>query len=207
MQTALNGRWAGRLSRALEHQTGLEDLPDGRGRGACAAQRRRRDRPRRDGGGDGLVRVREIHAAEHRRHAGSPDQRHVHPGRSGRLGAERPGAGPVPQPEHRLRVPAVQPAAPVHRPGQRRAAHALRRHLQRRAAAPGDAGPGTGGAGRPHAPPAQRTVGRAAAARVHRPGPRAEPGAVAGGRADRRPGHRDHRADHGSVPAISIAAA
>ena len=68
---------------------------------------------------------------------------------------------------------------------------------ERRAA--GHRGPGTGGAGRPDAPPAQRAVGRAAAAGVDRAVDRAEPGAAAGRRADRRARHRDHRADHGSV--------
>ena len=47
------------------------------------------------------------------------------------VGAGRRRAGPDPEPRDRVRLPDLQPAAPRHRPAERRAAAGLRRHARR----------------------------------------------------------------------------
>ena len=68
-------------------------------------------------------------------------------------------------------------------------------------------GPGSGRAGRPHAPPPQRAFRRAAAARGHRPRAGQRPADPAGRRADRQPGFEVGQGDHGAAPYRSTASA
>ena len=98
---------------------------------------------------------------------------------------DRPGRGP--QHPHRLRLPAVQPAADPLGLAQRRAAARLRRGGPGRAPRAGPAGAGPGRARRAGRPPAERALRRPAAARGDRPRAGHRPGADPGRRAHRQP--------------------
>ena len=104
----------------------------------------------------------------------------------GRPRPEPPGRDP--QPAHRLRLPELQPAALRHRRSRtsscRSSSRACRRR-ERRERADGHAR--ARGPGRPHGPQADRALGRADAARGHRPRPREPPGHDPGRRAHRQP--------------------
>ena len=88
--------------------------------------------------------------------------------RQARLDDERRRARARPQQGSRLRVPDVQPAAARERAAQRRAAADLRRHAAQGAASSARSERWSRGPRRPHGPPAERDVGRPAAARRHR---------------------------------------
>ena len=110
-------------------------------------------------------------------------------------------AGRGAQPQDRLCLPVLQPAAPADGGQERDAAAAVQwpRTTCRTRETPRAGGRGArgGGAGRPGPPPAQRAVGRAAAAGGHRPGAGQRAVDHPGRRADRQPGHRVQRGDHG----------
>ena len=106
----------------------------------------------------------------------------------------------APQPDDRLRLPVVQPAAADDRPRQRRHAAALPGRLAGEALG---AGEGRARAARPRRPPrprADRAVGRPAAARRRRPGDRHRAGAHPRRRADRQPRQPLRRRGHGAPP-------
>ncbi|MDQ0379111.1 macrolide-specific efflux system membrane fusion protein [Amycolatopsis thermophila] len=122
-------------SRAAAGQAD-EAGPAGRGRAQVLRFRRHRGaraargRPDRVAGGvrrdHGRVRVGQVDAAEHPRLPGHPDRRAL-PAR--RFRGRRPQRGPVvpaAQPQDRVRVPVVQPAAPGHRVVQCGAAAGVR---------------------------------------------------------------------------------
>ena len=97
-------------------------------------------------------------------------------------------AGRHPQPDHRLRLPELQPALAHQRPGERRAAAALRRRPAPPSATSGPARRWSGsGLGDRARPPPQPDVGRPAAARGHRPRPGQPAARPPGRRADRQP--------------------
>ena len=90
------------------------------------ARRRPADRAGRVRRGHGPVGLGQVDADEHPRLPGHPDPRLVPPGRRGRGGARRDRPRRHPQPAHRVRVPAVQPAAVAVGVAQRRAPAGLR---------------------------------------------------------------------------------
>ena len=91
-----------------------QDVQDGRRgpdrpEGHLAARRRGRD-----GRHHGAVRLRQVHADEHHRLPGPPDIRLLRARRAGGRPPGRRRAGPHPQQDAGLRLPAVQPLAPRH---------------------------------------------------------------------------------------------
>ena len=81
------------------------------------------------------------------------------------------------------------------------------RPVRRRVPPQGPRRPRSGGAGRPDAPPAQRAVGRAAAAGGHRPGAGQRTVDHPGRRADRQPGHPVQPGDSGPAARACTTAA
>ncbi len=109
-------------------------------------------------------------------------------------------AGGAAQPQARLRLPELQPAAADQRPGKRDDAAVLcARPLRARGARAGGGAAAARRTGRPHAPPPVAAVRRAAAARRHRPGPDQQPGAAVRRRADRQPRLAHQRGDPADI--------
>ena len=128
-----------------------------------------------------------------------PTSGHAAPGRRGGRRPGRRRAGVDPQPAHRLRLPAVQPAAAHQRAGQRRAADGLCRHQAGRAARARAGGaaarrPGRARARtrRPSCPAASSSAWRS---RARWSTSRADPGR----RAHRRARHADLRRHHAAA--------
>ena len=113
---------------------------------------------------------------------------------------ERRAAGRRAQPQDRLRLPDASTCCRAPRPWQtwscRWSMPAASDRRERAAAALRTCRPG-----RPPAPPAQRAVGRPAAAGGDRPGADQRPGDHPGRRADGQPGLQVRRRDHGDLPA------
>ncbi len=195
----------GRRGRRDPARGRLADLQGGRERGARPQGRQPRDRPRRARRADRALRLRQVHAAAHRRLPRPPDARAL-PARGARgrlaLGGGALAAAAAPD---RLRVPVLPPAAAPLGARQRRAADALRRDAGRGAAGAGGGRARRRGARAPGGAPARPALGRRAAARRHRPRGGDGPGGVARRRAHRQPGPRlgarGDGADRGDEPA------
>ena len=104
-----------------------------------------------------------------------------------------------PQPQDRLRLPGLQPRSPHDRAGERRAAAPLRRRQAEGAPAARGRGARRGRPRRPRLAPAQRALGRPAAARRACARDRDAAGARARRRADRRARHGHEPGDHDHV--------
>src|SRR5262249_50759102 len=102
----------------------------------------------------------------------------------------------LPRPQHRLRLPELQPAPGPHGLRERRVPAAPRRRAGRRAARADDGDARGRGPRRPARAAAQPALPRAEAARRRRARPRQEAGARPRRRADRQPRHQDRRGDH-----------
>ena len=197
-----DGHERGRHPDRQDHQ----DVRDGHERGARPAGGRPEGDARGARGHHGRVGLRQVDAHEHARVPRHADVGVVHARRRAGRRARQERARGDPQPEARLRLPGIQPAGADERRRERRAADALR--PQRPEA--GHPRPRRGGARarrarRPARAPAERAVGRAAAAGRHRPGPRDRAGARPGRRADRQPRLPDLRRGDGALPAAERA--
>ena len=113
-------------------------------------------------------------------------------------GRRRPGPGP--QPDDRLRLPVVQPAAADDRARQRRDAAALPGRVAPRARRAREGRARAARHGRSPRPRADRAVRRPAAARRGRPGARHGARAHPRRRADRQPRQPRRRRGHGPAP-------
>ena len=162
-------------------------------------------RARRDGRDHGPVRLRQEHAASHRRRARDADRRHHRRRRPPLRRRRRQRAHAAAPRPHRLRVPVLQPARVAERRGERVAArpdrppHGRGDSPARRRAAP---------ARRPRGPRvahAGGAVGRPAAAGVDRPCAAARAGAGARRRADRQPRHAQRPRGPATSSASSVA--
>ena len=114
--------------------------------------------------------------------------------------ARRRRPGQAPQPEHRVRLPVVQPAAADDGPRQRRDAAALPGRVAARPGGAGEGGPRAARDGRSPRPRADRAVRRPAAAGRGRAGARHGTGADPRRRADRQPRQPRRRGRHGAPP-------
>ena len=162
----------------------------GADRRARAARHQLRDRARRLRRDHGRVGQRQEHADEHPRLSRPADARPLPARRDRRSRARRVRARAGPQPQDRLRLPELQPD-PAHL-GARRTSScrwSTRASSPRSGAVRADRGAARGRARRADAPPAERAVGRPAAACRHRAGDRDQPGDRPRRRADRQPRH------------------
>ncbi|CAA9316707.1 MAG: Lipoprotein-releasing system ATP-binding protein LolD, partial [uncultured Gemmatimonadaceae bacterium] len=180
------------------------DDPRSARRGEVLPRRRRRHpphlergdavgRPRRDGRRRRGERGGQEHAAPRARRArpavaGDGDDR----GRSDR-GADRRGAGRAPEPEGRFRVPVPPPAAGVLGAGERCDAATDCWDERPGRAEPGRRTPRPRRPQRPPPAPAERALGRGAAAHRRGAGAGGGPGGPPGGRAVREPGSHERR--------------
>ena len=131
-----------------------------------------------------------------------PDVGRILPRRRGRAHDGQEPAGDAPQPQNRLRLPELQPAAQDDGHRERRAAAHVQPHVfGRRALPPFGRGAAGSGARRPAAPPQQSDVGRPDAARGHRPGAGQQPGGHPRRRGDGQPRHAHQLRGAGALPA------